>query len=606
MASNYKFNPAADDIQKELYKQFPTSHFLGNPQNCDHFLEWNTFFRRNLHRFAIDYLKLDLHEYQALALYELGVNNMIVIVAARATAKSFLIALYACIRCILYPGTKILLSSATKGQSELIVSEKIKTELMEWSPMLAREIAKIEENQRKTVVKFKNGSKITVVVANDNARGNRSNCIVREEFRQIDKHIDDSVLSPCQIVRHAPYMNKPYYKNIKGLKEEPVDIYISSSWLDNGHWMWEIVDNAFNQMEKNEPACVLSFDESVVLKHEIKLMTQLVKEKRKQDPITWQLEFLNARLKENQSAFFTYTMLQKNQCSKQPFYPRNALDFKMGKKNPYDIPKQKGEIRVVSCDMAFVTDEKNDNSIFSCMRLLPEKITFTHDGDKNISYENGYRRIIPYIESVQGGETVKQAIRIRQLFEDFKADYIVLDTRNAGISVYDCLARVMYDEERGVEYSPLSCSNDDKIANRIKSEGANPCIYCINASQNLNSDIAKDFRRVLSEERIDLLINFEQAKEEILPNIKEYISSPDAYEQIFYESPFLETQALISETTSLIYEKKEQTGAIIIHEQGNNRKDRYTSASYGSFFASQLEQDLISQSEEYEFETFIN
>ena len=55
-----------------------------------------------------------------------------------------------------------------------------------------------------------------------------------------------------------------------------------------------------------------------------------------------------------------------------------------------------------------------------------------------------------------------------------------------------------------------------------------------------------------------------------------------------------------------IYEKKEQTGAIIIHEQGNNRKDRYTSASYGSFFASQLEQDLISQSEEYEFETFIN
>lgn len=606
MTNSYKCNPAADDIQKELYKQFPASHFLSNPKNCDHFLEWNTFFRRNLHRFAIDYLKLDLHEYQALALYELGVNNMIVIVAARATAKSFLIALYACIRCILYPGTRILLSSATKGQSELIVSEKIKTELMEWSPMLAREIAKIEENQRKTVVKFKNGSKITVVVANDNARGNRSNCIVREEFRQIDKHIDDSVLSPCQILRHAPYMNKPFYKNIKGLKEEPVDIYISSSWLDNGHWMWQIVDNAFNQMEEGKPSCVLSFDESVVLKHEIKSMTQLVGEKRKQDPTTWQLEFLNTRLKENQHAFFTYTMLQKNQRSKQPFYPRSFLDFKTNKKNVYDIPKQKGEIRLVSCDMAFIENDNNDNSIFSCIRLLPEKITFTHDGEKNISYENGYRRIVPYLEHTQGGEIKKQAVRIRQLFEDFKADYIVLDMRNAGISIYDCLARVMYDDERGVEYSALSCMNDDKIAARIKSEGANPCVYCINASQNLNSDIAKDFRRVLSEERIDLLINFEQAKEEILPNIKEYISTPDADEQIFYETPFLETQALISETTSLVYEKKEQTGAIVIHEQGNNLKDRYTSVSYGSYFASQLEQDLISQSEEYEYDTFIN
>lgn len=102
----------ADDRQLELYKQFPASHFLNNPVNCTHFLMWNTFFRRNYHRFAIDYLGLRLYEYQALALYEMGINNMIVIVACRAAAKSFLIALYACIRCILYPNTKILLSSA--------------------------------------------------------------------------------------------------------------------------------------------------------------------------------------------------------------------------------------------------------------------------------------------------------------------------------------------------------------------------------------------------------------------------------------------------------------------------------------------------------------
>ena len=42
---------------------------------------------------------------------------------------------------------------------------------------------------------------------------------------------------------------------------------------------------------------------------------------------------------------------------------------------------------------------------------------------------------MPYIESVQGGETQRQAVRIRQLFEDFKADYIVLDCRNAGIKM---------------------------------------------------------------------------------------------------------------------------------------------------------------------------
>ena len=40
--------------------------------------------------------------------------------------------------------------------------------------------------------------------------------------------------------------------------------------------------------------------------------------------------------------------------------------------------------------------------------------------------------MIPYMESVQGGDTTRQALRIRQLYEDFDADYIVLDLRNAG------------------------------------------------------------------------------------------------------------------------------------------------------------------------------
>ena len=174
------------------------------------------------------------------------------------------------------------------------------------------------------------------------------------------------------------------------------------------------------------------------------------------------------------------------------------------------------------------------------------------------------------------------------------------------IAVYDMLAKVMYDEDRGVEYAPLSCMNDDDIAARIKIEGAKPCIFVINATQKLNSDIALDFRRVLEGRKIDLLIPFEQAAEEILPDIKEYIGAPEGAIQAFYESPFLETQAFISETTELVYEKKEQTGAIVIREYGNNRKDRYTSVSYGSWFGSLLEKDLLSRNDDYEFSVFIN
>lgn len=607
VSHKYYKNRNADERQSELYKKFPTDSFLGSGKNVDHFIQWVTFFRKNLHRFAMDYLGLKLHLYQIIMLYLMGVNQFIVVIASRASAKSFIIALYACCRCILYPNSLVVLSSATKGQSKLLVSEKIQKELMNLSPALRKEILKVKDNQNEVIVYFRNHSTITVVPASENGRGYRSNVIVREEFRQIKKSVDDSILSPFQIIRQTPYMKDDFYVDIPELQEETVDIYISSSWFDNGqNWMWDIVDQAYDDMLKGKASCLLAFDESIALMHKIKTMRYFQTEKKKQDPITWQLEFLNTRLKENRSAFFTYSMLQQNQRAKKPFYPRTLLDFKMGKKNPYDIPKQNGEVRIVACDMAFVENKKNDNSIFSCMRLLPECTTYSRESSNDIKIDNGYRRIVPYIESVQGGDVVKQAIRIRELYEDFSADYIVLDMRNAGVAIYDLLAKVMYDEDRGIEYPPLSCMNDDTVANRIKIEGALPCIFVVNATQKLNSDIALDFRRVLDSKKIDLLITFEQASEEILPNVKEYMNSPDAATQVFYESPFLETQALISETTDLIYEKKEQTGAIVIHEQGSNRKDRYTSCSYGSYFASLLEKDLISKNDDYEFVTFIN
>ena len=102
----------ADKNQLELYKNFPSTHFLSNQKNVLHVLAWGTFFRRNIHRFVMDYLKIPLFEYQAIALYEMGVSNLICIIASRNSAKSFLIAIYAVARCLLYKGTKFRIGAA--------------------------------------------------------------------------------------------------------------------------------------------------------------------------------------------------------------------------------------------------------------------------------------------------------------------------------------------------------------------------------------------------------------------------------------------------------------------------------------------------------------
>lgn len=600
-------NDLADKNQRELYKKMPSGSFLNNQQNMHHALLWNTFFRRNLHIFAQDYLGIVLHPYQIIILWFMSISRLVVIIACRAAAKSLIISIYAVCICILKPYSEIVLCSATKGQSAIIVKDKIQKFLMNNYPMVAREIESIKVSQDETFIMFKSKSQIKVVTGNQNARGNRSTVLIREEFRQIDKYIEDSVLSPFQVNRSAPYMISEEYSNIPDAIDKSVDIYISSSWLDNGHWMWKIVDQAYNGFLKDGTSTLLAFDESIVLKHKIKDIDQLRTEKKKQDPLTWRIEFLNERVKENTSAYFTYSMLQQNQILKKQFYPRNNLDVRVGKKNPYAIPKQKGEIRVVSCDMAFVENKKNDNSIFSCGRFIPDYKRYRKSNDnEDKQINNGYRVMVPYLESVQGGDTTKQALRIRQLYEDFDADYIVLDLRNAGISIYDMLANIMYDDERDIEYTPLKCMNDESIANRIQFEGAEPRIFVISASQKLNSDIAVNFKHYLVDKKIDLLIPFQEAQEEILVNMSEYVNAPTADEQIFFESPFLETQALISETTELIYEKKAQTGAIVISEQGDNRKDRYTSVSYMCYFATRLAQDLLSSPDSYEVGCFIN
>lgn len=102
----------ADEKQKELYKKFPANHFLSNEKVMDNFLQWNTFFRRNLHRVATDYLGLKLHLYQILILYLMGISRFIAIIASRSAAKSYIIAIYACCICIVKPGSKVVLSSA--------------------------------------------------------------------------------------------------------------------------------------------------------------------------------------------------------------------------------------------------------------------------------------------------------------------------------------------------------------------------------------------------------------------------------------------------------------------------------------------------------------
>jgi hypothetical protein len=545
----------------------------------------------------------------------LNIYISVVIIAGRASAKSFVIAIFSCAKAILYPNTKVVVASGSKKQASLIVKEKIQKELMPKSENLRREIKKITTNANDIEVTFHNGSSIVVVVAGEGALGYRSTVLIFEEFKRIDKYIVDKVLKPFQMARPAQFRTNEKceqygvkYRENDEFLEEAVNIYISSA-APTSHWMGKLLKDTISSKYKDNTSCMLATDYSIALKHAIKTRAQLIEAKRTTDPITWREEYENEMLREGANAYFTYGLLTKNQTNKKAFYPRRYEDVRSKKKNPYSIPKQNGEIRIVACDMAFIErSNKNDNSCFTCIRALPESITYESsniDG-KTIEIKSGYRRIPSYIEANPGSDVDKQAIRIKQLYYDFEADYVVLDTRNGGILTYDRLAKVLYDEDRDCEYPAWRCMNDDDIAKRVNVSGAVENVFAINASQKLNNDIAISLRNILDSQMIDLLVNFDEAKDILESNVPEYLVSPDSDVMSFYERPYLETQALVNEMMSLEYTRNEQTGVITLYETGSNTKDRYVSLAYGNYFISLLEQDLISDNSDYDFEPLIN
>ncbi len=604
-----------DEYQKIVYKKFPAHSWLSNKNNFERIIDYVTFYRRNIPVFVEHYLKIPLHWYQIIWLYLLNMYISVVIIAGRASAKSFVIAIFSCAKCILYPNTKVVIASGSKKQASLIVKEKIQKELMPKSENLRREIETIKTSTNDIEVVFRNGSSIVVVVGGEGALGYRSTVLIFEEFKRIPKYIVDKVLKPFQMTRPSQFRTNEEcekygvkYKENDEFLEEAVNIYISSA-APTSHWMGKLLKDTVSSKYGDNSACMLATDYSIALKHAIKTRAQLIEAKRSTDPITWREEYENEMLREGANSYFTYGLLTKNQTNKKAFYPRRYEDVRNKHKNPYSIPKQPGEIRILACDMAFIErSNKNDNSCFTCIRALPESITYTSENidGKVVEVKNGYRRIVPYIEANPGSDVDKQAIRIKQLYYDFEADYCILDTRNGGILTYDRLAKILYDESRDCEYPAWRCMNDKDIAKRVNVAGAVENVFTINASQKLNNDIAIALRGTLESHMIDLLVNLDEAKDILESHIPEYTSTPDVDVAVFYERPYLETQALINEMMSLEYTRNEQTGIITLFETGSNTKDRYVSLAYGNYFIGLLEQDLVGDTSEYEFCTLIN
>ena len=142
---------------------------------------------------------LNLYYYQRCFLRAAMRYKYVYMVFPRAYSKSFLSVMVLMIRCILYPGAKLFVTSGGKEQAASIIKEKV-AEICTLVPAFDREIdrrtCKTQESKDYCIYIFKNGSYFDNVAAKESSRGKRRHGGLIEECVGVDGDILNQVLIP--------------------------------------------------------------------------------------------------------------------------------------------------------------------------------------------------------------------------------------------------------------------------------------------------------------------------------------------------------------------------------------------------------------------------
>lgn len=536
---------------------------------------WCSFYRANPHRFCADYLNIHLKLFQKILIFLMFWNNYFIYIASRGQGKSFLIAIFSVCRCILYPETQICICAKARSQS-INVLEKITTILMPNSANLRMEIKDYSTKGQDAYIEFRNGSRIKVVTANDNARSNRSNIIIVDEFRMVDIDIINKVIRKFNTAPRQPkYLNNPKYSH---LAERNKEFYLSSAWFKS-HWSFAKLQAYFKNMvddTKRYFCCGLPYQ--LAIKENLLSAEQVADEMSESDfnELSWSMEMECLFYGDDEGSFFTYEDVSANRILKTAVYPEKISKLVVDKRLKIP-PLALREERILSVDVALLASTKNNNDAAAIFinSALPNG-------------QNKYIANIIYAENHEGLHSNDLSLIIRRLYDQFHCTQLVLDTRGVGISIYDNLCREMYDNETGTTYRALSCCNDKVMADRCNDSNAPKVIWAINATAQLNNDMILALREAFKQKRINLLVS-EFDAEELIKDYRGY-NSLSAEQKIQIQLPYIHTTLLINELINLQSEIKGVN--VKIKEKSGMRKDRVSSLEYNWWVCLQLEQQM--------------
>ena len=536
-----------------------------------------SYYRANPHRFCSDYLFPDtpnfLKTFQKILIWAMIHSDSFCFIACRGIGKTFLVALFSVIKCILYPGTKIVVSSATFKQSKELVG-KITDDFMHRSAMLRSEIERTSTGQNDCGVWFKNGSFLVCRVANENARGARCNVLIIDESRLVPKHIIDDIFVPMLNAPRSPgYLSKPEYSHLAEVGQK---LFLSSAWYKQSELYSMLKGYTINMLKDDSRffACDLPYQLSIASNIMMRETIENVMADPDFNDISFMMEYEGKFYGSGEDSLFKLDVLENRRNIKTSFrsleYYRNT--------NTKPPMKQAGEKRILSVDIALLASRRhnNDASCFIINQLLPNG-------------EMDYISNIVYIDTAEGLVTDELGIMIMRYFYQYDCDYLSIDANGVGQSCLDFCFSDRYDAIYGCTYPAIQTVNSDELNERCKIKNAPKVIYAIKANAKSNNDMALALRAGFQNGNINLLISENNIEDELSNIIKGYnkLSIP---QQVREKIPYLQTTFLIEELINL--EHDIVNGLVKVKEKSGMRKDRYSSLEYNYYVAQELARKL--------------
>ena len=477
----------------------------------------------------------------------------------RAYSKSFLSVMALMIRCILFPGVHLFVTSGGKEQGASILHDKVQ-EICSLIPSFSREIdwtrGKTLEGKDKVRYEFKNGSVLDNLAARESTRGQRRHGGLMEECVGIDDAILREVIIPVMAIPRRA-------KDGSVHPEESVNksqIYITTAGY-KGTYPYDRLIGLLVRMITQPDRCMVlggTWRTPVAVGLQQKTFITDQKNEGTYNEASFEREYESKWSGTTEDAFFNAEVFERNRILKQPEYEASGRSSKQS-------------FYVLSCDVG----RKGCDTVVCVFKVTPQP-------------QGSSIKTLVNIYTIPNEHFEEQCIELKKLFYKYKAKRLVIDGNGLGIGLVDYLVKTQINPDTGETFPDFGVYNDKD--NEYKKYRTNSCeydaLYIIKANAPINTEAHANVQSQLSSGKVKMLIDERAAKIKLMGTKMGQSMSPE--KRADYLKPFTLTSILKEEMMNL---REENEGVNIILKQANRgiKKDKFSAFEYGLYYIKEEE-----------------